>query len=320
MGVGPAEPLVGEAGRLGLGPVELRLGRAVHLAEGVATDDQRDGLLVVHRHAAERLADVLGRLLRVRDPVGALGVDVDQAHLDGGQRVVEQAVAVLEATRVAVVVGRQPLVLGTPVDVVLGRPDVLATEGEPGGAEAHGLQRTVAGEDEQVGPGDGLAVLLLDRQEQATGLVEVAVVGPGVQRGVALGTGAPATATVADPVGPCGVPRHADEERAVVTPVRRPPRLRVRHQRVDVPGELVDVDVLQVRPVVELDAEGRGVRVVLVEDAQVQRVGPPLLVGLELTGGERAPLGAVLLALGHDVSVVLRYLGVCGLRTAQLAT
>ena len=60
---------------------------AVGLAEGVAAGDQRDGLLVVHRHPAERLADVAGRGERVGVAVGALGVDVDQAHLHGAERV-----------------------------------------------------------------------------------------------------------------------------------------------------------------------------------------------------------------------------------------
>ena len=58
----PAEALLLERGALGLGAdVALRVGRAVGLAERVPAGDQRDGLLVVHRHAAERLADVPGR-------------------------------------------------------------------------------------------------------------------------------------------------------------------------------------------------------------------------------------------------------------------
>jgi hypothetical protein len=222
--VDPTDSLVGQAGRFGFGAVHLGGHGAVHLAEGVATDGERDGLLVVHRHAAECLADVLGGLHRIGDAVGAFGVDVDQAHLDRGERVVERPAAVFPAAGVAIVVDRQPLVLRPPVDVVLGCPDVVAAEGESGRREAHRLEGAVAGEDEEVGPRDPLAVLLLDRQQQATGLVEVAVVGPRVERGVALGAGAATAATVADPVRAGGVPAHADEERAVVTPVGGPPR------------------------------------------------------------------------------------------------
>jgi hypothetical protein len=43
------------------------------LAEGVATGDQRHGFLVVHRHAAEGRADVLGRRHVVAAGVRALG-------------------------------------------------------------------------------------------------------------------------------------------------------------------------------------------------------------------------------------------------------
>jgi hypothetical protein len=91
--------------RLGLGADELRVAGAVHLAEGVAAGDQRDGLLVVHRHAGERLADVAGRRERVGVAVGALRVDVDQAHLHGAERVLQLAVA-------AVALVAEPLVSG----------------------------------------------------------------------------------------------------------------------------------------------------------------------------------------------------------------
>ena len=55
------------------------------LAEGVTTGDQRDGLFVVHRHAAEGLANVLGSGDRIGVAVRALGVDVDEAHLHGAE-------------------------------------------------------------------------------------------------------------------------------------------------------------------------------------------------------------------------------------------
>jgi hypothetical protein len=77
----------------------------------------------------------------------------------------------------------------------------------------------VAGQHQQVGPGQAAAVLLLDRQQQAAGLVEVAVVRPAVERGEALGARAAAAAAVELAVGAGGVPRHADEQRAVVAVV-----------------------------------------------------------------------------------------------------
>ena len=186
--------------------VLVGVGGAVGLAERVAAGDERDGLLVVHRHAAERLADVAGRRHRIRVAVRALRVDVDQAHLHRTERIGQLAVA-------AVALVLEPHPLRTPVDVVLGRPDVGAAAAEAERLEAHRLEGAVAGEDQQVGPRDLLAVLLLDRPQQPAGLVEVDVVGPAVERGEALGAGAAAAAAVGDAVRAGGVPGHPDEER-----------------------------------------------------------------------------------------------------------
>ena len=56
----PAEALLLDGAALGLGADVVGVDGAVGLAERVAADDERDRLLVVHRHAAERLADVPG--------------------------------------------------------------------------------------------------------------------------------------------------------------------------------------------------------------------------------------------------------------------
>ena len=218
----------------------------MRLAERVPAGDEGDGLLVVHGHPPERLADVDGRGQRVRVAVGALRVHVDEAHLDGGQRVGELAVAA-----VALVI--EPGVLRAPVDV-LGLPGVLAPAAEAERREPHRLQGAVAGEDHEVGPGDLAAVLLLDRPQQPARLVEVRVVRPAVERREALRGRARAAATVADPVGAGAVPRHADEQRAVVAVVGRPPLLRVRHQGHEVAPDGLEVErgelggVVEVRP------------------------------------------------------------------------
>jgi hypothetical protein len=64
--------------------------------------------------------------------------------------------------------------------------------------------------------------------------VEVDVVGPAVQRLESLLAAAGAAAAVDHAVGARAVPRHADEERPVVTVVCRPPVLRRGHQCLDV--------------------------------------------------------------------------------------
>ena len=150
--------------------------------------------------------------------VGSFGVHVDETHLHRAERSLEFTV-----TAVAVVI--EPDVFGTPVDVLVTDEDVDAAAGEAVGLHAHGLQRQGAGEDHQVGPGDLAAVLLLDRPEQHAGLVEIDVVGPTIERREALRTGLATAATVVDAVRARAVPGHADEERTVVTEVRRPPLL-----------------------------------------------------------------------------------------------
>ena len=251
------------------------------LAEAVAAGDQRDGLFVVHRHAAERLADILGRGERIGVAVRAFRIDVDQAHLHGGEGILEIAVA-------AVALVGEPLALTAPVDVLRRLPDVGAPAGEAEGLEAHRLQRDVAGEDHQVRPRDLVAVLLLDRPQQPARLVEVHVVRPAVERRETLRAGAAAAAAVADAVGARAVPRHADEQRAVVAEVGRPPRLRVRHQREEVLLERLVVELLELLGVVEVLAHRIGQGRVLMENRQVQLVRPPVSIGHALLPRERA--------------------------------
>ena len=225
----------------------------------------------------ERLTDVPGRRHRIRVAVRALRIDVDQAHLDRTERIRQLPVAA-----VALVVEPHPL--RTPVDVLLGRPDVLAAAAEAERLEAHRLQGAVPGEDQQVGPRDLPAVLLLDRPEQPARLVEAGVVGPAVERGEALCAAAAAATAVRDAVRAGSVPRHADEERSVVAVVGRPPVLRLGHQRIDVVRQGVEVEAVELRGVVEVLAHGIGLGVVLAKDPQVQAVGPPVLVRRDPNG------------------------------------
>src|SRR5258707_7901507 len=58
IGVFPAEALFLDAGALGLGAdVRARIGSAMAFAERMAAGNERDCLLVIHRHASERLSD-----------------------------------------------------------------------------------------------------------------------------------------------------------------------------------------------------------------------------------------------------------------------
>src|SRR6185437_12954473 len=154
----PAEALILERAGFWLRTDQRRIAGTVGLAEGMAAGNQRDGLLVVHRHAEERFADVLGRRDRVRIAVRTFRIDVDQAHLHRAERLGELAFA-------AVTLVAEPASFRTPEEF-FGLPNVGAATGKTEGLEAHRLQRNVADEDHQVRPRYFLAVLLLDRPEQ----------------------------------------------------------------------------------------------------------------------------------------------------------
>ena len=151
----------------------MGLGRgAVGLAEGVASADQRDGFLVVHRHALEGFADECGRRKRVAVGVRTFRIDVDQAHLGGAE-------GILEAIEWPM---SQPGGLRTPVYVLIGFPGIFPASGKAECAKAHGLQRYIAGEDQQIRPRNLLPVFLLDRPQQPAIPIDQHVVGPRIER------------------------------------------------------------------------------------------------------------------------------------------
>jgi hypothetical protein len=99
-------------------------------------------------------AKVSSSFIAIRPKVSR--VYVDETHLHGGERMVE-------ITLTLVTIAAQPRVLRAPEDVFLRNPDVSATASEAEGLEAHRVERDVSGKNHEVGPGDLLAVLLLDR-------------------------------------------------------------------------------------------------------------------------------------------------------------
>ena len=141
--------------------------------------NESDRLFVVHRHAIERLTNIAGRGDRIGLAVRSFRIHVNQAHLNGAEMILELAI-----TAVALV--GQPFAFGAPVDVLFGLPYVDTTTGEAEGLEPHRLEGDVASENDQIGPGNLPAVLLLDRPDQPTGLVEVHIIRPAVERREAL--------------------------------------------------------------------------------------------------------------------------------------
>ena len=273
----PAEALSGHRCAFRLWTNRICGAVAVCLAEGVAARDERDGFFVVHCHPAKGFADVAARGDRVGVAIGAFGIDVDEAHLNGSKRVIKITLAAVAA--VFLVAGGEPLFLGAPVNVFLWFPDIGTTAAEAEDRSAHGLDGDVASEDHQVCPGNLVAVFLLDRPQEAASFVEVAVIGPAVERCETLLTSACATATVAGAVGAGAVPCHADEEAAVVAVVSGPPVLTVGHQGVEVFLQSVQVERFEGFRVVEAGAHRIGLGRILVEDLEVELVGPPVAVG-----------------------------------------
>ncbi len=225
---------------------------------------------------SENLPDILGRGEGIRVAVRTFRVDVDQAHLYGCQGVFQIPVA--GVTAIGLVARSQPLLFGPPVDVLRGPPNILAPEAEAEGFEAHGLQGAIAGEDNEVGPGDLAAVFLLDGPQQPARLVETHVVGPAVERRKALGAGSPAPAAVTDAIGAGAVPRHPNEEPPVVTEIGWPPVLGVGHQRIEVLLQGLHIEFFEFLSVVELLAQRISHGTVLVQNLQVQLVRPPVPV------------------------------------------
>src|SRR6266542_5743424 len=118
----------------------------------------------------------------------------------------------------------KPRVLRAPEDFV-GFPAVLPPKAEAERLEAHRLISTVAREYDQIGPGDLVCRLLLEKKKQPARLVEVRVVGPTVEGSKALHAAAATAPAVGNAVRARGMPRHPDEERPIVAVVGRPPAL-----------------------------------------------------------------------------------------------
>ena len=200
----------------------------VSFTERVAASGESNGFFVVHRHSAEGFTDILCAKKRVRVRVGSLWVHVYEPHLDRCERVFK----VLACLTVTVVT--KPLVFAAPIDVIFRVPNVGSTAAKPEDRTAHGFDGDLAGENQQVCPTNGVAILLFDGPQEAAGFVEVAVVWPAVEWSEALSPCSATTTTVSSAVCTCSVPGHSDEERPVVPIVSRPPVLTVGHQCVKV--------------------------------------------------------------------------------------
>jgi hypothetical protein len=162
---------------------------AMTLAKGVATGDQGDNLRVIHTHSAEGLTNVQGRRFWVTIAVGALRVDVDEAHMSSCKRLLQLASTggkVGTAVVPDVITFGHEGCLSTPEDALIRLPRIGPTSTKAEDREAELLEGRVAGQEDQVCPRDGFAILLLDGPQQAPCLVEVGIVRPAIERSEAL--------------------------------------------------------------------------------------------------------------------------------------
>ena len=285
--VDPAQALLFQRRGFRLWANQGRITGAVGFTEGVTAGYQRHGFFVVHRHAGEGFAHIAARCQWVRITVRTFRVNVDQAHLHGGQRVFQLAITGVAAVRF--VAGGQPLGFRTPVGVFFRLPDVRTAAGKAEGFEAHGFQRNVTSQNEQVSPGQFAAVLLLDWPQQATGFVQVAVIRPAVERRKALIAGARTATAIVDAVGAGCVPGHTDHQTTVMPPVGWPPVLRIGHQRSEVFNNGMQIKRLEFLGVIEAFAHGVGLGGMLMKNFQAELVRPP--VGI-LWGATRHSVGS----------------------------
>ena len=207
---------------------------------------------------------------RVRIAVRPFRVHVDQAHLDCAERFSKLAFA-------AIALVAKPRSLRPPKQF-FGLPSVHAAAAETERLEVHRVQSDVARENHQVGPGQFTAVFLLDRPQKPARLIEVRIIRPAIERGETLLSAARAAAPVGDAIGARAMPRHPNEQPAVVAKVGGPPILRACHQGMEVLNHGVEVKALEFLGVIERFAHRVRQCGVLVENLEVQVVGPPVFV------------------------------------------
>ena len=226
--IGPAKSLGFDPGSFWFN-ADLTMSTAtMGLADGMAAASQCSSFFVIHSHPGEGLTNMQSGPRRVWSSVHAFGVDIDEAHVNRGERVLQRR-GIIEIA-IAVLTWSKPFAFRTPIDVFFRAPDILTPKPEPEGLQAHRLVGHRTGKDDQVGPRQSVAILPLDGPKQAARLVEACIVRPGVQRRETDVARSATTAAILGPVGPGRVPGKPDHQTTIMAPVSRPPVLTVSHQ------------------------------------------------------------------------------------------
>ena len=267
----------------------VRRGHAVALAEGVAAGDQCHGLLIVHRHAREGDANVAGGRHGIAIAIRAFGIDVDQRLMGGGEGVFQVIIRVAIFAAPALVardhagiilvvrLGRLGIPdFRAPIGGVVGFPRIEATAAEAIGRQTHDLERDIARQRDQIGPGQRAAIFLLDRLQQAAGFVRIAIIPPAADRGEALHRRARAAAPIGNAIGARRVPGHADHLRTIIAIVGRPPGHGRIQEGLDVVLQLGEIDLVECLGIIEVGPHRIGGQTVLVQQLDPQTIWIPV--------------------------------------------
>ena len=239
------------------------------LAESMTSSGECNGLLVIHRHPRESFANILGTGEWVGVAVRTLRIHINQTHLNRGKGMGEIALTTVPAVA-------QPISLDAPIDVFFRRPDVSTATTETERSATHGFDGDIASQNQQIGPADIPAIFLLDRPQQATRLVQIAIIGPAVQRRKTLRTRATATTTICGSVGAGSVPCHADEKRTIMPIIGWPPLLRVGHETMQILLQRLVIKRIERLGIVKIRIHRICLGRMLVQDVEIELVRPPI--------------------------------------------
>ena len=243
IGVQPTKAHVFERTTFRFGAERTGIAAAMGFTDRMTASCQRRRLLIVHRHAGKGDTNMLGCAGRVRITVHTFRVHVDQTHMDSGE-VRAERFGIFEV-RVAILRRGEPFFLFAPVHIDFWRPDIFAAKAEAEGFQTRRLIGDIAREQHQVRPGHRVSVFLLDRPEQATGLVQITIIRPAIERRKAQIPCAAAPATINGAIRPRRVPGHAHHQARICAPVGGPPVLAVMHQRMQIGFERVYIEGLK---------------------------------------------------------------------------
>ena len=227
------------------------------LTNRVSSSDERHRLAIVHAHALENVANIIGTAGRVGDFERSRRVDVDEPHGARSKRGLAGAVY-LAGSNSLLLDGRAEL------ETFEARVIVLSACTEPENGGAHGLKSHIARQGDQVAPRDGVAIFEFDGLQEDERLVEVGVIGPSVLRYEANTTAVAATAAVRRAVAARTVPCQTDHERCVVAVVGRPEIHRVGKHRDNIRFECLVRFCREIRPAAAVAARANVVVILAV--------------------------------------------------------